>query len=92
MKAILAAFGGSDGKTALIGVQATAGVLVFLGLAVWSFARGTAAFDMGAFSVAFAGVIGASAAAIAGHAWGAAKADAIPSAPPVPPAPPASGP
>lgn len=84
MKSILSAFGGSDGKTALIGVQATVGVLTFLGLAVWHVVAGKQPFDMMSFATAFGLVLGASAAAIGGHDWLASKADAIPSAPTAP--------
>ena len=80
MKSLLAYFSGSDGKTALLAVCSAGGVLTFLALAVASFVRG-AAFEPGAFALGWGGVIGASAAAIAGHAWGAAKADAVPNPP-----------
>ena len=80
MKRLLAVFAGPDGKTALIAVQASVGVATFLALAVWSFARGAAPFDMAGFAASFGIVLGASAGAIAGHAWGQAKAQAIPAA------------
>lgn len=84
MKSLLHVFAGSDGKTALVAVQASLGVLTFLGLAVWHVIGRDRPFDMAAFSESFAVVLGASGAAIGGHSYLAAKADAIPS-------PPASG-
>ena len=84
MKRLLATFQGPDGKTALIACQASATVGTFLGLSVWSFARGGGAFDMTTFATAGGMVLTASAAAIAGHAWGQAKAQAIPAAPDAP--------
>lgn len=81
-----------DARTALVAVAAAAGAIVYLGLAVASFLRVHSAFDGAAFATGWSMVLGASAAAIAGHAWGQAKADAIPSAPdPVPTVPPTSG-
>lgn len=80
MKKLLDMLGDADARTALIALSATLGAVVYLGLAVASFARGHVAFDGNEFAVGWAGVLGASAAAIAGHAWGQAKADAIPSA------------
>lgn len=84
MKQLLATVATSEARTALIAVAAAVGALVYLGLAIASFARGTAPFDGAAFAAGWGVTIGASAAAIAGHAWGAAKADAIPSAPDAP--------
>ena len=92
MRPLLAAFRGPEGKTALVAAQASAGVATFLGLAVWSFVRGPAPFDMAGFAAAFGIVLAASAGAIAGHAWGLAKAQAIPAAPDPPvPGPSAAG-
>lgn len=87
MSRLFAAFAGSDGKTALIAVSAAGGVVVFLGLSIASFVRVHTAFDGTAFAAGWGLTLGASAAAIAGHAWGAAKADAIPSAPDATPSP-----
>ena len=81
MRSLLSTFNGPDGKTALVAAQATAGVLVFLAMELWSFARSRAPFDMTGFATAFGFVLTASSAAIAGHAWGQAKAQAVPSAP-----------
>ena len=81
MKRLLAYFSGSDGKTALVATQATGGVVTFLGLAIWHVVKAHAAFDMAGFATSFGIVLGASAGAIGGHSFLAAKADAIPSAP-----------
>lgn len=84
MKTTLALLTSSDARTALIALSAAIGALVYLGLAVAAFWRGTGAFDGTTFAAGWSVVLGASAAAVAGHAWGAAKADAIPNAPVVP--------
>ena len=81
MRSPISAFRGPDGKTALVAVQATVGVLVFLAMELWSFVRSRAPFAMTGFATAFGIVLTASSAAIAGHAWGQAKAQAIPDAP-----------
>lgn len=81
MKGLLATLGDADARTALIAISAALGALTYLGLAVASFARGAAPFDGAAFATGWGLTLGASAAAVAGHAWGAAKADAVPSAP-----------
>lgn len=82
MKATLTVLTSSDARTALIAVAAAVGALTYLGLAVAAFWRGSGGFDGTTFAAGWSVVLGASAAAVAGHAWGAAKADAIPSAPP----------
>lgn len=69
-------FAGPAGKTALIGASAGAGVLTFLGLTIWQVAWKGQTLDYGSWAVAWGAVLGASAAAIAGHAWGQAKAAA----------------
>jgi len=74
---MLSVFSGPAGKTALIAASAVGGVLTFLGLSVWHVVAGKAPFDAMSFASAWALVLGASAAAIAGHAWGQAKAQAI---------------
>ena len=81
MKCVLASFSGSGGKTALVALAAAAGVVTFLGLAVAGFWRSGGPFDSAGFAAGWGLTLGASAAAIAGHAWGAARADAIASAP-----------
>lgn len=93
MKSLMTALTSSDARTALIAMSAAIGALVYLGLAVAAFWRGSGAFDGTTFAAGWSVVLGASAAAVAGHAWGAAKADEIPSAPVVPAAPatPATG-
>lgn len=85
-KSLFSAFSGADGKTALIAAAATLGMVVFLALTVASFMRVDVAFDGAGFAAGWSIVLGASAAAIAGHAWGQAKADAIPAAPDAGPA------
>lgn len=77
----LAVLSSADARTALVAVAAAAGAMTYLGLAIASFVRVHGAFDGTAFATGWGVVLGASAAAIAGHAWGQARADAIPSAP-----------
>ncbi len=69
-------FGGAAGKTALIAASAAAGVFVFLGLTIYQVVWRALPLDYAGWGIAWASVLGASAAAIAGHAWGQAKAAA----------------
>ena len=67
-------FAGAAGKTALVAASAAAGVFTFLGLTVYQVVWRAMPLDYAGWGIAWASVLGASAAAIAGHAWGAAKA------------------
>jgi hypothetical protein len=71
-----AIFAGAAGKTALVASSAAAGVFVFLGLTVYQVVWKAVPLDYAGWGIAWASVLGASAAAIAGHAWGQAKATA----------------
>lgn len=71
---IKSVFAGPNGKTALVAAHATAGIVVFLGLAVWHVIGEHRPFDAAGFAGAWVMILGASAAAIGGHAWLQAKA------------------
>ncbi len=90
MGKLLALFSGSDARTALIAISSAFGVVTYLGLQVASFVRSGAPFDGSGFGAGWGLTLGASAAAIVGHALWQAKADAIPAAPDAAPAPPGS--
>ncbi len=74
-------FAGAAGKTALVAASAAAGVFTFLGLTVYQVVWKGVPLDYAGWGLAWASVLGASAAAIAGHAWGQAKAAAVQGAP-----------
>ena len=68
------AFSGPSGKTALVAVHASAGVATFLGLSLYQVIIRHAAFDPAGFGGAWIMVLGASAAAISGHAYVVSRA------------------
>lgn len=67
-------FSGPSGKTALVAAHATAGVAVFLGLAIWHVVGQHRPFDAAGFAGAWIMMLGSSAAAIGGHAYVVSKA------------------